>query len=203
MKILVISDAISPTLYDHFDSSRYSDVDMVISCGDLPQDYLEFIISMLNVPCFYVVGNHDTAFAMRKPPGWIPLDDKVVTHNGVVMLGLGGSMRYKPGPCLYSEVEMRRRLFKLKPSLWLQKNSIDILVTHAPAYKLGDLEEKTHSGYKVFREILDNYTPKFFLHGHVHFTYSRVPRVQQYGETSIINGYQHYVFNYSNEGREP
>jgi Icc-related predicted phosphoesterase len=199
VKILVISDAISGSLYEYFDSERFAEVEMVISCGDLPADYLEFVISMLNVPCFYVPGNHDTSFIKKKPLGWIPLDGRMIQHQGVAMLGLGGSMRYKPGPFQYTEFEMKKRLLKLKPSLWMQKNKIDILVAHAPAYQLGDMEERPHCGFQVFREILDTYSPKFFLHGHVHLNYQQTPRIQEYGTTQIINGYQYYIFDYPEE----
>lgn len=196
MKILVIADQISPVLYDYFNEERFQEVDLVISCGDLPADYLEFIVSMLNVPCFYVPGNHDTAFTENPPPGWIPLDDQLVDHKGVSILGFGGSMRYKPGPYQYSEFDMKRRVLKLKPKIWLKKKKVDILVTHAPAYELGDIKDSPHSGFKVFRDILDDYQPKYFLHGHVHLNYTGQSRLMTYGETNIINGYEYYVFDY-------
>jgi len=196
MKILLISDKESPVLYQHFEPDRFADVELVISCGDLHADYLEFVISMLNKPCYYVPGNHDTSFVTKPPPGWHPLDGKLIQHRGISLMGLGGSMRYKPGPYQYSEFEMRRRFFKLRPAIWWQKNTIDILVTHAPAWGLGDLENRTHQGFKVFREILDVYKPKYFLHGHVHLNYSSHPRQMQYGETLIINGFEHHVFDF-------
>ncbi len=91
---------------------------------------------------------------------------------------------------------MRWRFFKMKPKLWWKKNNIDILATHAPAYKLGDLEDKPHNGFKVFRNIIETYKPKYFLHGHVHLNYSRQPRIFHHGETEIINGYQYHLFDY-------
>ena len=46
--------------------------DLVLSCGDLPFDYLEYLVSRLDVPVFYVPGNHDLGL---KPPDmtWMPL----------------------------------------------------------------------------------------------------------------------------------
>lgn len=104
-------------------------------------------------------------------------------------------MRYKPGPFQYTEREMKFRLLKLLPSLWLHKNRIDILVTHAPAYKLGDLEGP-HRGFKVFRNIIEKYKPKYHLHGHVHLNYAQHPRKITHDKTSIINGFDHYMFEY-------
>lgn len=195
MRILTISDVKSSILYERFDSATYADVDLVISCGDLPLGYLEFIVTMVNVPCYYVPGNHDERFLEMVPPGWESLDDRIVEHNGVVILGLGGSMRYKPGPFQYTELEMKLRFLKLLPSLWLHKNRIDILVTHAPAYKLGDLEGP-HRGFKVFRTIIEKYKPRYHLHGHVHLNYSQHPRKLAYEKTSIINSFDHYMFEY-------
>lgn len=196
MEILVIADSESSALYENFDPERFKDVELVISCGDLQAGYMEFVISMLNVPCYYVPGNHDVAFVKEKPPGWKPLDGQLVRHNNINLLGLGGSMRYKPGPFQYTEFEMRNRFLLMKPSIWWQKKSVDILVTHAPAYQLGDLEDLPHKGFKVFRDILDTYSPKYHLHGHIHLNYGVFPRHHNYGNTTIINGYQHHIFTF-------
>lgn len=169
---------------------------MVINCGDLPAYYLEFIITMLNVPCFYVPGNHDTTFVNKPPPGWDSLDGAVISHKGISIMGLGGSMKYKEGPHQYTEAAMKGRLLRMKPKLWRKKNKIDILVAHAPAMGLGDMEDIPHRGFKTFRTILDQYKPKYFLHGHVHLNYSRNPRKITYGETEIINGYEYHIFDY-------
>lgn len=101
MKILLISDVTSPALYDRFDRALFKGVSLVISCGDLKPDYLDFVMSMLNVPCYYVPGNHDERFVREPPLGWIPLDGRLMTHEGVNMMGLGGCMKYKPGPYQY------------------------------------------------------------------------------------------------------
>jgi uncharacterized protein len=196
VKILLISDKPSPALYDHFNPDIFQGVNIVISCGDLPAYYLEFIITMLNVPCYYVPGNHDTAFVKKPPPGWDLLDGKVIDFQGLSIMGFGGSMKYKVGPFQYTEKEMKARLLRMKPKLWRKKNKIDILVTHAPAENLGDLEDLPHKGFKTFQYILDHYKPKYFLHGHVHLNYSRNPRQIKYGETEIINGYEYHIFDY-------
>jgi predicted phosphodiesterase len=81
MKIQLISDKESPALYHYFEPERFADMDLVISCGDLCGDYLEFVISMLNKPCYYVPGNHDAAFVTKPPPGWRPLDGKLIING--------------------------------------------------------------------------------------------------------------------------
>ncbi len=196
MKILIISDQKSPALYEHFSRDHFQDIDFVVSCGDLPKDYLEYVVSVLNVPCFFVPGNHDISYVDNPPRGWINLDGKVIAYEGITIMGLGGSMKYKQGPFLFSEVEMKQRYMKLKPKIWWKKSKIDIFAAHSPAFQLGDMEDIPHKGYKIFRDILDRYEPKYFLHGHVHLNYSGQSRVQAYNRTTIINGFQHHIFEY-------
>ena len=52
MKILSISDVVIPFIYSAQVRSLFADVDLVVSCGDLPYTYLEYIISMLDIPLF-------------------------------------------------------------------------------------------------------------------------------------------------------
>ncbi len=58
MKILCVSDWIDPVIYSENMKERMKDVDLVISCGDISMGYLDFIMSELNKPVFFVVGNH-------------------------------------------------------------------------------------------------------------------------------------------------
>ena len=87
-------------------------VEAVISCGDLPFDYLEYIVTFLGVPVYYVLGNHDPGpEGPEYPGGCTPLDGRVVESRrwGVVLAGLSGSPLYSGGPNQYTERQMRRR----------------------------------------------------------------------------------------------
>lgn len=59
MKVLAVSDHVVDAVYSGCANGRFDDVDLAISCGDLSYSYLEYIVTLLNVPCFYVHGNHD------------------------------------------------------------------------------------------------------------------------------------------------
>jgi predicted phosphodiesterase len=59
MKILTVSDKVVDFIYSPQLKEKFGDVELVLSCGDLPFYYLEYIVSILNVPLFYVMGNHD------------------------------------------------------------------------------------------------------------------------------------------------
>ena len=59
MKILCVSDQIDPLVYSNSVKERFSDIDCVLCAGDLPLEYIEFIVSSLNVPTYFVFGNHN------------------------------------------------------------------------------------------------------------------------------------------------
>ena len=127
MRIMVIADEESRYLWDFFDKSKLEGIDLIISCGDLHPYYLSFLATFASAPVLYVHGNHDQKYERIPPEGCICIDDKIYVHNGVRILGLGGSMRYRPGSHQFTEHEMRRRIFRLGlPLLW--HRGFDILV---------------------------------------------------------------------------
>ena len=199
MRILAIADQESSYLWDHFEKSKLEGIDLIISCGDLNPNYLSFLATFTSVPVLYVHGNHDERYNQTPPEGCICIEDKVYVHQGIRILGLGGSMRYKPGECQYTERQMKARVNKLKLQL-LRRRGFDILVTHAPAYQLNDGMDLPHQGFRAFLTLLDRYRPKFFLHGHVHMSYGRRhKRYDKYQDTHVINVYERCVFDYEDE----
>ena len=194
MKILAIADEESKYLWDFFEKSKVEGIDLIISCGDLDPHYLSFLATLAAVPVLYVHGNHDDKYERIPPEGCICIDDKIYVHEGVRILGLGGSMRYKPGPHQYTERQMKRRIWRLWLPLW-RRRGFDILVTHAPALGLGDGKSLTHTGFQSFRTLMERYRPAFFVHGHVHLSYDpTAKRIRQYEDTTIINAYEKCEF---------
>lgn len=199
MRILAIADQESSYLWDHFEKSKLEGIDLIISCGDLNPNYLSFLATFTSAPVLYVHGNHDERYNQTPPEGCICIEDKIYVHQGIRILGLGGSMRYKPGECQYTERQMKARVNKLKFQL-LRRRGFDILVTHAPAYQLNDGMDLPHQGFRAFLTLLDRYRPKFFLHGHVHMSYGRRhKRYDKYRDTHVINVYERCVFDYEDE----
>ena len=196
MKILTIADEESSYLWDYFEKSKLEGIDLIISCGDLDPLYLSFLATFTSAPVLYVHGNHDEKYEKVPPEGCICIDDDIFEYQGVRILGLGGSMRYRSGEYQYTEKEMRRRVKKLRFKLF-KKGGFDILVTHAPAYQINDGDDLPHRGFQIFRELMERYQPKYFLHGHVHMRYGRKhKRCDQYQNTQIINACERYVFEY-------
>ena len=194
MKILAIADQESPLLWDYFDKSYLEGIDLILSCGDLKPQYLSFLATFAHAPILYVHGNHDERYEQVPPDGCICIEDQIYVHDGVRILGLGGSMRYKPGSHQYTQSQMRWRVWKLWWRLKYRKG-FDILLTHSPAYQLNDGKDLPHMGFEVFRTLLDKYKPAYFIHGHVHMNYGRsFPRLSTYNETQVINAYEKYIF---------
>lgn len=199
MRILALADKESKALWDYFDKSMLEGIDLIISCGDLDPRYLSFLVSLYNGPVLYVHGNHDGKYEQIPPDGCICIEDKIYVYKGIRILGLGGSMRYKPGPHQYTEWEMKRRVAKLGFQL-LRRRGFDILVTHAPAYQLNDGRDLPHQGFRIFRTLLEKYCPKYFLHGHVHLSYGRDhKRYDKYLDTHVINVYERCVFEFEDD----
>ena len=193
MKILLIADQAEPTLWEHLDRRRLEGVELILSCGDLPADYLSFLTCFTDAPILYVHGNHDDRYAQHPPEGCICIEDTIYTFNGLRILGLGGSMCYNNGVNQYTEREMRKRVRKLRFKLW-RSRGIDILLTHAPAFDLGDDKDLAHQGFETFLRVIDKYHPRVLVHGHVHQSYRHdFKRVRQHGDTQVINACGAYL----------
>ena len=216
MKILCISDATDTLIYSENAPERYKDVDFVISSGDLPLRYYDYIQTVLKKDVIYVYGNHnleDFDRAMGKStimgPGFTPimplvysgtfLDGKVMRlkNSGLLIAGLGGSMLYNYGKSQYSEEQMKWRIAKMIPHLIYNKirygRYLDILITHAPPRGLGDGEDLCHKGFSCFLSFMERFKPRYLLHGHVHLVDMNEERVREYGETKVINIYKNYI----------
>lgn len=199
MKILALSDEECPALWDYYMPGRLKGYDMIISCGDLKASYLSFIVTMANVPVLYVHGNHDGGYERNPPEGCDCIEDQLVVVNGLRILGLGGSYRYRPGPHQYTERQMRKRIWKLRWKLRRHKG-VDIVVTHAPPRGVGDAEDIPHRGFEALLELIDKYHPKYLLHGHVHMSYGMdKTRVREYHGTQVINTCERYVLEIPEE----
>ena len=184
MKILAVSDEENNTLWSERVKEIANGVDLIISCGDLRNDYLEYLLTMINAPLLYVFGNHDE----DGPEGGICIDGRTYEFEGLKLFGLGGSMRYREnGKNMYTEKEMTRRFWRAWPGLMI-RGGVDILVTHAPVIGFGDLDDLAHRGFRIFDKIISAYRPQYMLHGHIHASYGRIQKEHVHSAgTKIIN----------------
>lgn len=207
MKILMVADTEERSLWDDWSNDtkeRLSDVELILSAGDLDADYLEFLVTMLNVPLVYVRGNHDGDYERKPPEGCIDADGRVVDAAGVRILGLGGSMRYKDHAAdMYTEEEMRRRIAGLRRTVFRDvlagrlssRRDIDIFLTHAPCRGFGDLDDLPHTGFECFNELIERHRPAVHCYGHVHREYGHFRReIVHPSGTRLINASGHFIF---------
>ncbi len=197
-----MSDIECEALWDTSKPKAYkTDVDLVLSCGDLNPHYLSFIATYTHAPVLYVHGNHDGCYMHTPPSGCICIEEKIYVHKGLRILGLGGSIRYSKGPHQYTQKEMNRRVRKLAFALW-RNRGFDILLTHSPAFGVGDGDDRAHEGFKAFYRLIDTYKPYALIHGHTHLNYSyNSKRLLQIRNTNIINAYEKYEFSLQSDGR--
>jgi Icc-related predicted phosphoesterase len=223
MRILAVSDIEDPVLGEHFDDRywRSARIDFLVSCGDLPATYLSVLVSLFDVPLFYVPGNHDGSYRDAPPEGCESIDGRFVVWRGLRILGVGGSPWYNGGPNQYREWHMRLRIVRAKPRIW-QAGGIDLIVTHAPprldlppagsrpedqsiltehppSNQLPTIapsaNDHVHQGFSAFTQLIRTYHPRLFLHGHMHLGYGSATRAVELDGTRIVDAYSHVVLD--------
>lgn len=203
MKILAVSDEVVDWIYSPALVKRCGEIDMVVSCGDLPIYYLEFILSTLNVPAVLVHGNHDSyevglhGVIKSEAAGWSDVDRQRIwvesKAGGVSVAGLQGCIRYRPQENYqYTQHEQFWRAIWLSRHMWLPYKKtgrgVDVLLTHAPPYGIQDGVDRAHIGFKAFNWLIRQFRPKLLLHGHQHRSYSaRAATETLVGDTWVLN----------------
>ncbi|QQO08585.1 metallophosphoesterase [Breznakiella homolactica] len=219
MKILCVSDQIDPLVYTNSIKERFADIDLVLSAGDLPMDYLEFIVSSLNKPVLFVFGNHnlkelryyrktfddhissawDTQDLNPKGSGAVHIGSRIIREGDLIIAGLGGSLVYNHGENQFTNFQMNLEILKLIPKMLYYRITkgrfLDILLTHASPEGIHDRPDPCHRGFKAFLWFMRVFKPKYLLHGHIHLYDLSDLRTSQYHETTIINVYSHYLID--------
>jgi Icc-related predicted phosphoesterase len=204
VKLLAVSDVEISFLYSPMIRDRYQDVDLILSCGDLPYFYIEYMVSMLNVPCYFVRGNHasDREFGVgstrRFPWGADDLHHRCVEDDtGLLLAGLEGSLRYNRGPYQYTQSEYWGMVFSLVPRFLYNKLTLgrylDVFIAHAPPWQVHDADDLPHSGIKAFRWLIKVFQPEYFLHGHIHVYRQDTVTRSVIGKTIVQNVYGYKV----------
>ncbi len=199
VKILAISDQALDRVYTLASSGQLRDVEMILGCGDLPYSYLEYLVTILNVPLFYVPGNHDPEQDPRLPQthaeGGSNLDLKLARYKRFLIGGFGGSIRYRPdGTNQYSQSEAYRRAARLVPRLLVNRfqygRALDILISHSPPLGIHDDIDPAHRGLKALNWLIRMAHPRYHFHGHTHMIKKNIENSEtSIGITKIINVY--------------
>jgi Icc-related predicted phosphoesterase len=209
LKALCVSDKVVSWLYDPSVLTVAEGAEVIFGCGDLPYYYLEFLISMLDLPLYYVHGNHDalkeytpSGEAITGPCGGVNLDGRVAEVKGLLVAGLEGSIRYKPtGSFQYTDQEMWLKVFKLAPRLIYNKRvkgrALDILIAHSPPLHIHNGDDRVHRGFAAFLWLMRTFRPRYLLHGHHHVYRNTEQTVTLYHETIVNNIYPYKILDIS------
>lgn len=193
MKILSVSDFIEKSLSRAVETKQFEPIDLILSCGDLPPEYLSFLAHSLQAPLLYVCGNHDIRHDSKPPQGCMNINGRIATVQGFNVLGLEGSRWYNGGPYQYTNRQMWITVLCLTPHIW-RRGGVDIIIAHAPPRYVHDKKDRCHRGFKSFGWLIKRYSPRCFIHGHVHRHFTRSEqRVTQINQTRVINTCGHYV----------
>lgn len=202
MKILAVSDIEVEYIYSPRVVDLFGDFDILISCGDLSYNYLEYIISMLDIRSYFVHGNHDQTVEFGSsesrdyPWGAINLHRSTVRDpSGLILAGIEGSLLYSHEPYQYTQQAMWGHAFSLVHSFFWNRirygRYVDIMVTHAPPWRIHDHEDRAHQGIKAIRWLISVFKPAILIHGHVHYFLPGTVINTLVGETIVVNAYKH------------
>lgn len=218
MKILCISDQIDPLIYSNNAKERFKDIDLVLAAGDLPMEYIDYVVSTLNKITLFVFGNHNlknfnrfhnSSNAKKKSSlegsathlaGAAYVGFKVLKEGNLLIAGASGSLRYNKGEAQYSDRQMHWKLIKLIPLLLYNKirfgRYIDIFLTHAPPLGIHDKEDRCHRGFKSFLWFMRIFKPKYLVHGHIHLYDLQDVRESIYEHTKVVNAFSHHIIDF-------
>jgi len=215
MKILAVSDEVVDRIYELIPQGHFKGTQLVLGCGDLPYEYLEYMVTLMNVPVFYVPGNHDPAYAPDMhgghAPGCTNIDLRTARFQGVLLGGIGGSIRYRPQAVnQYTQREAFLRAARLAPALLRNRcrygRALDILISHSPPFGVSDDDSSAHIGLKAINWLLRWSKPRFHLHGHLHDMHHNLkPGIAWLGSTAVMNVFPHRTVEFPDDelpGRE-
>lgn len=198
MRILAVSDVEDEAVTSSVDA-KAGTIDLVIACGDLDYEYLDYVATALGAPLRAVHGNHDAPPEKsddRDLAVWwrgIDLHGRVRSVDGVIFAGLEGSPRYSDGPYQSDESDVWLAIVRMAPTLLLNRlrhgRFLDVLVTHAPPLGIHDKTDRAHRGFRAVRTFLRWFHPRYHLHGHTHVYDRRTPTTTQFGRTTVMNAY--------------
>ena len=169
--------------------------DIILGCGDLPFEYLGYLMNALDVPLVFVPGNHDPDLSgYRRQPG---RPDAARGAPGPAAVAGRGGQRGRPGggrgrpadrrPGRLPPLPRRARTSTATgsrpagPGGWppepaarspaprqaSEPHGLDVLLTHAPPRGVGDGPDPAHQGFPALNVLAGRLQPALLLHGHV------------------------------------
>lgn len=195
-RVMVIADMVHPYVYRSGFPQGLPPLDLVLSAGDIPGYFLEFLASTLTVPVVYVPGNHNDEYinegsGRHLPQGVINADGRVVSEAGLKIAGWGGVPRYRDGENQYTPAQARWGLGKLA---WRARGGVDIFLTHAPPTGPHAGSDYAHRGCEFINGFIQKRRPKLVVHGHIHeYEGKKVSYTDEASGAQVLNAYGYHI----------
>lgn len=212
MRILAVADAVSPVIYSERFPDNLPPFDLVLSAGDMPGHVLEYMATKLRTRPVYVLGNHGNGYVrdpvtdtVTLPGGCTNAHGRVIDVGGLLIAGIEGSARYRPGPHQYSEFEMEMHRLRLAPRLGWNRltkgRALDVLLTHAPPLGPHQGSDHPHRGVPAFNRLASRWRPRLHVHGHVHLSGANAAREYVTDEgVRVINAFEFTLIELEDRG---
>ena len=153
-------------------------------------------------------GNHDPEYNSHIPlsyaEGGSNLDLKTASAKGLLLAGLGGSIRYRPdGVNQYTQGEAFFRacilLVRLLGGQIRFGRKLDILIAHSPPLGIHD-DTEAHQGLNALNFLIRVTHPRYLFHGHTHFYRNNLENfITQVGGTTVMNIFPYKVIEIEHE----
>ena len=177
-KFLCVSDIeILADMEEDFLKQRFKDIDFIMSAGDVSNNYLDYLVSVLNKDLICVNGNHtynrDCPIEFAKV-----INGKFIKYKGLRILGLDGSKVYSFQEHQYSESQMKMKILK---NIFFLRKGVDIVLSHA-------------SPEGIFHKVIQHFKPKLWIHGHIHLSNFMNYQDTIVGDTMVSNTFGYRIF---------
>ena len=170
LKLIVISDTHNCLKKEEFEQfvAAHSDYDACFLLGDHHVNDIEIILKYIDKKrIFGLLGNHD--FNYIKEYEIHDLNGQLIEINGVKLLGIQGSFKYKPAD--FPSFTQKESIEFLN-----SKDKADVLISHDNRFNSAMVENPAHQGlFGITYYLYKNKVP-YHIHGHLHNSYKKVLR---------------------------
>ena len=184
IKIIVITDTHNTLKEDEFRNFilNSGDYDVCLLLGYFVSNDLPIILRYIDREKIYaLLGNHDYNYIKEYELN--NLNGNIININGVKLLGIQGSFKYKPSD--FPSFSQKESILFLK-----DKPDVDILVSHDIRFNSMAERDPAHQGmFGITYYLFKNRVP-YHIHGHIHNSYQKT----LINGTREISAFQYQIF---------
>lgn len=188
MKILCVANEIDPVLYNNKIVEQFSDIDIIVSAGGLPIEYLNFIARTLNKNIYYVLFDNEIESSIEPPDArLIPLTKPIIVGNTVIA-GLSGAEKTPAG--IKPLTPFRSRKQRLATSLYIRLSRAQGKMPQSIIVSYCNIQD-SH-----IRHFIKRCRPHFLIYGQEHLDETAGNlRITDIFNTKCINASEHFVLD--------